>query len=151
MNIDLFQFSGENILLDKTNYLSEKFTLVGELHSDCSVLNPIILVNKSNPTYYRYNYMYIAEFGRYYFITDIIGIRNDLWEIHGHVDVLFSWKPYIQNMRVIVEKTESMNDANLYLDDGTFLADSRKGIETKFFPSGLDDNGTYILIAAGGE
>lgn len=151
MNIELYKFSGENILLDKTDSLTDKFNLTGALQSDCSVLNPVIAINKTNPTYYRYNYMYIPEFARYYFITDFISIRDNLWEIHAHVDVLMSWKNWILNMRIIVNKSELPSSANLYLDDGTFIAESRKGIETKFFPTGLSENGTYILIAAGGE
>ena len=115
-----------------------------------STTNVIIEVEKSNPVAYNYNYMYISEFKRYYYIDDIVNISNSRWEIHASVDVLYSFKNDILLTQAIIDKTEIESASNLYLDDGSFVMDSRKYNEVKEFPNGLNENGSYILICAGG-
>ena len=122
----------------------------GSIKTPTSAMNVVIEIEKSNPVKYGYNYMYIAEFGRYYFIDDIKNISNNRWIITASVDVLFSFIDDILATTAIIDKTETENAANLYLDDGSFVMDSRKYNEVKEFPSGLNENGSYILICAGG-
>ena len=94
--------------------------------------------------------MYIEEFDRYYFIDEIVSVRNKLWTIRASVDVLMSFRTDILESMIIADKIEDEVAANLYLDDGSFVMDSRMYNEVKEFPSGLNENGTYILICAGG-
>ena len=94
--------------------------------------------------------MYIDEFKRWYFINDIISVRNKIWEIHAHIDVLYTWRAEIGNMECIIDKTENYDDANLYFDDGSYVLDSRTNVHLKEFPNGFNENGEYILICAGG-
>lgn len=150
MQINLFRCRAENERVDKTNYISDRFVMEGTLRQESSVIDPIITIQKSNPTKLDYNYMYIDEFKRWYYINDIISVRNNLWEIHAHVDVLFTWRADISNMEAIVDKMESFSDANVYFDDGSFIMDSRNDIQVKEFPNGLNENGAYVLICAGG-
>lgn len=150
MQISLFTCNAERNRVNKTRYLSNRFVLEGVLRKSTSALNIEIDVEKTNPLIYKYNYMYIEEFGRWYFIDDISSIRNKLWTISASVDVLMSFKEDILQSMVIADKIENELQANLYLDDGSFVMDSRKYNEIKEFPSGLNDNGQYILICAGG-
>lgn len=150
MQINLFRCRAENERVDKTNYISDRFVMEGTLRGQSSVIDPVITIEKTNPTKLDYNYMYIDEFKRWYYINDIISIRNDLWEIHAHVDVLFTWRADIANMEAVADKMENFSDANVYFDDGSFIMDSRNDIQVKEFPSGLNENGSYILICAGG-
>lgn len=150
MQINLFRCSAENERVDKTNYISDRFVMEGTLRQESSVIDPIITIEKINPTSLDYNYMYIDEFKRWYYINDIISIRNNLWEIHAHVDVLFTWRADISTMEAIADKIENFSDANVYFDDGSFIMDSRNDIQVKEFPNGLNENGSYVLICAGG-
>lgn len=150
MQINLFRCRAENERVDKTNYISDRFVMEGTLRGQSSVIDPVITIEKTNPTKLDYNYMYIDEFKRWYYINDIISIRNDLWEIHAHVDVLFTWRADIANMEAVADKMENFSDANVYFDDGSFIMDSRNDIQVKEFPNGLNENGSYILICAGG-
>lgn len=113
-------------------------------------MNISIEIEKTNPVIYKYNYMYIGEFNRYYFIDEIINVSSNRWVIHASVDVLYSFKNDILLMECVIDKTESEINANLYLDDGSFVMDSRKYNEIKEFPNGLNNDGEYILICAGG-
>lgn len=151
MQISLFRCTAENNRVDKTNYISGRYAINGFLKNKTSCENPVIEIEKaSNPITYDYNYMYIDEFKRYYYITDIVNVSANRWEIHAHVDVLFSFIGDIRKMRVIIDKSEDETNANMYMNDGSFVMDSRKYDEIKRFPSGLNENGSYILICAGG-
>lgn len=150
MQIDLFTCTAERNRVNKTDYITNRFTLEGTFRKATSAMNIVVEIEKSNPLKYNYNYMYISEFDRYYYIDDISTIRNGLWSISATVDVLMSFKNDILSSRVIVDKIENESEANLYLDDGSFVMDSRKYNEIKEFPNGLNENGSYILICAGG-
>lgn len=150
MQIDLFVCTAERNRVNKSDHITNRFTLKGNIKKPTSAMNVSIEVEKSNPVAYKYNYMYISEFGRYYYIDEIINVANGRWIINGSVDVLMSFKADILQTSAVVDKIEAINQANLYLDDGSFVMDSRKYNEVKEFPSGLNENGAYILICAGG-
>ena len=60
------------------------------------------------------------------------------------------FKNDILNSECIIEKIENQSDSNLYFDDGSYVMDTRKYNEVIEFPNGLNENGSYILICAGG-
>lgn len=152
MQINLFCCNAEKNRVNKTDYITNRFTLDGTLKNKTSITNPIILIEKpTNPVTYNYNYMYIAEFKRYYFIDDIVNVNKNMWEIHASVDVLFSFMYDILSTYAILDKVEDTEKANLYLDDGSFVMDTRKDNTIIKFPSGFNSNGSYILICAGGN
>ena len=107
MQINLFTCNAERNRVNKSAYLSNRFVLDGALRDSTSAMNISIRVEKSNPVIYHYNYMYIAEFDRYYFIDDISSIRTDLWEISATVDVLMSFKDDILLTNCILDKVEN--------------------------------------------
>ena len=150
MELNLFTCTSENERVDKTDFITNRFVMNGSLKEESSVIDPVILIEKNNPTFYNYNYMYIPEFKRWYYINDVISIKNGLWEIHAHVDVLYTWGADIKRMNGVADKLEDITKANVYFDDGSFIMDSRNDIEVKEFPNGLNENGSYILICAGG-
>lgn len=151
MQISLFTCTAENERVDKTSYISNRFVMDGALRNESSVVDPVILIEKTNPSEFLYNYMYIPEFKRWYFINDYRSIRNNLWELHAHVDVLYTWRASISEMKAVIDKTQNGSDANLYMDDGSFVMDSRKYNKVITFPTGLSQNGEFILICAGGQ
>ena len=87
MEITLYKTSEENNKIDKT--LSEPYNMTGSLRNESSVIRPSILVEIENPT--NYNYMYIPDFGRYYFIKEMTSVRTNLWRLDCEVDVLKSY------------------------------------------------------------
>ncbi len=52
------------------------------------------------------NYVKIVEFNRYYFINDIISIRNNLWRLDMHFDALMSYKENILSLDAFVTRNE---------------------------------------------
>jgi len=151
MQIDLFNCKAERNRVNKSGFLSARFTLDGTLKDNTSITNPVITIEKtSNPVSYAYNYMYISQFGRWYFIDDIVNIHNNIWEIHASCDVLFSFMNDIKSSYGVIDKYENQGTSNVYFDDGSFIMDARKDVQVMEFPNGLNETGSYILICAGG-
>ena len=146
MEISFYNNVSEKEKIGKT--LKNKTTLTGFLKQVTSVINPVITVEMKNPS--QYNYVHIPQFHRYYFISDMVNVRNNLWEIHMKVDVLESFKTQIKANKAIVEKSEQTASSNEYFNDGTtFYHDSREYNEIAMFQRGFDTAPSYILITAG--
>lgn len=145
MEIILYGNQSEKNKLNKL--LITPYTLTGTLKQECSISNPVFMINDENPT--GYNYAYIPEFNRYYYISDMVSVRNDLWRLHLSVDVLMSFKDYIVNIPVILSDTESTG-SEFYLSGNVWKSKVKELTDIINFPSGLNQNGEFILITAGG-
>ena len=78
-------------------------------------INPAILVDTSRVDLNDTNYMYIPEFGRYYFITSIVGDAGASVVVNGHVDVLMSFDADIRKCKCIAGRSTS--NYQFYLQD----------------------------------
>ena len=149
MTLALYENKSDEIVLDKN--ITTLATYNGYMKNESSILNPIVRIegafNIGNLV--NANYMYLPDYRRYYYITDISQIRANLVEITGRVDVLMRFKDEIRLCSGIVRK--NANEYNVYLDDGSLKVYQNKLIITKEFPSGFPiENDRYILITAGG-
>lgn len=145
MDITLCVNNSEKNKLGKS--LSNLNVFSGSLKDETSVTNPVVLMELENPT--GYNYAYIPEFGRYYFIDDIVSVRTGLWKISMKVDVLESFKNNILGVSVILsDSTETGKEK--YLSGKVWKSKVKELTDIIQFPSGLSDNGYFILITAGG-
>ena len=147
MIIQIQQTMSEKNKIGKS--ISTLYTASGVLREETSIINPVIRLSGVNvPSLKNANYMYIPDFNRYYFITDIKSIRNGLIEISGHVDVLQTYAGKIRNNTAIIKR--NANSWNLYIEDGLFKTCANPHIFTKEFPSGFKDP-SYVLFVAGGK
>lgn len=145
MNIHLIYNASPKNKINKT--LETLLTVTGSLKDGCNITDPVILFEIGNvPTC---NYMYIPDFGRYYFIDMIESVRNNLWSITAHVDVLESYKTSILQQIVTLQDT-SEKSADPYILNDAFVTKVKTKTDIVKFPNGLLDNGTFILITAGG-
>ena len=148
MEITLYTNESEKNKLEKT--LDHPILLEGTLRDESSIINPIILISSNKEDIpYMYNYAYIPAFGRYYFITDIESVRTGIWRVSMHVDVLMSYKEQIKNLNVIINNSEETG-ANNYLSGEQWITNVKNTTNIVNFPNGLNDNGEFILITAGG-
>lgn len=152
--IDVHFMKNESPVEKIGKYLVSGSVLSCALKDNTSILDPVLIV-RSSDTFYTYNYMHIPEFHRYYFIDDIRSVHNIEWEIHGHIDVLETYKNEILSNTAVIRRQE--NKFNLYLDDPEFKTYNTEQIQTIKFPANdfskslhyiLTVNGSY---GAGGE
>lgn len=144
MNITLMINSSEKNKIGKL--LTTVDTLEGSIKEISSIINPIILIEYNNPT--AFNYVYIDIFRRYYFVKDIVVVRNNLLRISLTVDVLQSFMSDILAQNVVIDK--SSNDYDLYLLDENLLTLVKTKTDIINFSSGLLSDGEFVLITAGG-
>lgn len=128
--------------------LSSSADFTCELKDDTSILNPKIKIYSSS-NLSGYNYMYISEFGRYYYINDISSPRNNEWDISAHVDVLETYKVAILANSAVIRRQESQY--NLYLDDPDFHAYNYERIQTIKFPNNLFDKTLHYVLVVNGS
>lgn len=145
--ISLFKTASENNRVVKT--LIDEKQLSGELRNQTSVLNPSIRIESAD-NISSYNYAYISEFGRYYYITDIVSVRTNCWIVSLRCDVLMSYKDEIQGLNVILNNTQETGLSN-YLASPNWVNLVKTKTDIKVFPSGLSEQGEFILITAGGD
>lgn len=119
----------------------------GFLRGECSILNPVLEIAASSVV--SYNYCYIPDFGRYYFINDAVSVRNGIWRLSLHVDVLMSYANEILSSDVVINKSASSGRSNLYFDDGSIKSEASNIVDVKNFSGGFNDSDTYILITTG--
>lgn len=148
-NIHFTQTSSAVNVVDKQFSLGG-VDIEGTLRNGSSLIDPVLIIEANAPGFHSngYNYCYVEEFGRYYFITDIVSINYSLWEIHCHVDVLMSYKEQIKEQTAIVARQEAKY--NLMLDDGIFMSYQNPKIQTKYFSvEGPFEQQEFVLVVAG--
>ena len=145
MNLTLYVNNSEKNRIGKN--LTNDFPLSGTLRDATNIINPVILIELNEIG--NYNYCYIANFNRYYFITDITVVRTGLFAISLMVDVLETFQTDIKNLFVILLDTQNVGRNN-YLPSQVFRNNVKAKTDIINFPSGLNDSGEFILITAGG-
>lgn len=117
------------------------------LKNQTDIINPVFIVSTPTDTnILGSNYLYCSTLGRYYFITDIKSVRNGVWEITGHIDVLSTYATEIKAQTAIIRR--QANSWNLYLNDGIFKVYQNTKAVTAEFPTGFSTY-QYILAVAG--
>ena len=144
MEIRLCTNLSENNKIDKN--ITEIARVEATLRDETSIINPSILYGGAYPA--GCNYVYIYAFSRWYFVKNITSVRDGLWRIDCHVDVLESFKTEIKAQTAVVSRQE--NNWNLYLNDGFFRTYQNPGINKAVFPTHFSKNDhRFILITAG--
>lgn len=118
----------------KKNTNSTKRPEPGQSRFNCyliepvSILNPVIRLRIPwNP--YNYNYAYIPDFHRYYYITDIVS-ENTMWTCYMTVDVLATYRNIIGKSTQYVVRSSSDWDGNI--SDSLYPTKTRPEIVTTY-------------------
>ena len=145
MEIKFYYNTSDNRCVRKK--LLNEFSLSGTLRDSCNVLEPVLNIENDEPI--RYNYAYIPDFKRYYFIRKITSLRKGIWTVEFEVDPLMSFKGDILALAVVVDKQSDISNGDEYIDDGSLVTDNYTFKSIYNFEKGFNDKGEYILITAG--
>lgn len=142
MTVILYSSNEEVKSFPKT--LTNGSELVGNLRDECDIINPVISIvgMKPNDTF---NYCYIPEFSRYYFIIDKKVITTSVVEISLHEDVLQTWSQYILQQEGVVLRNEFEYD-NMLVDNIVLTKDSNTVNVLKASPSNPDTGGLPLFF-----
>lgn len=139
MEIQLYSMTSEKNRLGKSKTLLT--SIIGSLKNQCNILTPSIVIEYLPPT--SFNYFYIPEFSRYYFVTNITYITNSIVEITGSVDVLDSYEQAIRSNYGVIQRQENVFNLDLY--DKSFLTQQNTQLQVKQFPSGFNSVPQIVL------
>lgn len=145
MDIKLFYNSSDNRCIKKI--LQGEFDITGTLRDETSIISPTIVIQNETPI--RFNYAYIPDFKRYYYINNIESVRTGVWKVYMEVDPLMSFKTDILALKVVANKQSLITNGDEYIDDGSLVTDNLIFKNVYNFANGFNDNGEYILITAG--
>lgn len=132
---------------DPVNKISKIMTNVTDF--DCivkkvegiNIMNPTILVNSS---VVDFNYCYIPDFKRYYYIKSVNIAPNGIFEVELNEDVLMSWKNYINNSKAMLKRSADFR--NYYLADRSMPVTNKTLTWTKEFPNTPFDANSHGAI-----
>lgn len=140
MIVKFGKFNGDVRQIDKV--MSDTVEVSGTLRDQCDVLNPELLVKTDVR---NFNYVYIEEFKRYYYVKDITQYRQGMWVCKLKVDVLMSYKDSILEFSGVVSRLNGSDYVN-----GASVFDSRDLHQRIDWDDELK-LGSHILVAKGGH
>ncbi len=147
MQITLYNTSSENNAIHKN--LSSGVTFTGDIRGtgEVDVVRPEILIESN---VYGYNYAYIPDFGRYYFIREITQERTGLSSVRLKSDPLMSFQADVLALPAIAGRVSGGNGNlyNSYLHDNRQLLLASDIVGTWAITSFIYGN-QYILVTAG--
>ncbi len=107
MRVRLYTISDDPKTISKSVDITAGTVKDGTIRDAADVLYPSIVFD-GNIT--GFNYAYIADFGRFYFLDPPVFLRNGLTMIKGRVDVLHSFESDIRKLPAIPVRSASAGD-----------------------------------------
>lgn len=143
MTVRLYAIDDDPKTLSKSADPQGGTLVTGTIRDVADVLNPSIVFD-GNIT--GYNYMYIPDFGRFYFLDPPVILRTGLTMLSGHVDVLTSFDTDIRKLPAI--PVRSASDGDWYLRDNRQPVRAYRTIWTAEGTE-LAYDSNFVLITAG--
>lgn len=135
MIMKMYNTSDSNNTINKTLTNETEFNI--KLKSNTSITQPVVVLHSNNII--LFNYAYIPEFNRCYFVDKIELFPNGIYNITLKVDVLESFKNDIKNSYGMISKQTNINnyynngyeseirkEVNLYRSNVTFNLDTKE-------------------------
>jgi len=124
-------------------------TLTGYLREPCSIMSPVFKIERflSDASPQSFNYAFIPEFSRWYFVRDWTW-ADGLWQCQLEVDVLSSFKTDIGNTYAYIDRSATDFDGSIidmrYLATTNFNMESHN-ITTSWHDINPANGGCYIV------
>lgn len=145
--IQIGNFSCDKRVLDKTFYISDMVSYNCDIYESCDVMYPSFIL-RYNARIFNCNYVYVSEWNRYYYITDIRLNPSGKMIITCREDVLMSNKSAIRNLDVNVIRNQKQR--NKLLVDYEYPAEIMSTLTTlKFNKTPFNNNSDDYTIVMG--
>ena len=113
-NVNFYNFAKRENATYRPTGTGTQYSCV--LKEASSIANPTIQLDIGTTADPTFNYCYIAEFDRYYWVTDWTWIKNRLWEASLATDLLATFKNEIGAASLYVLRSAAASDGNI-IDD----------------------------------
>ena len=145
MTIIFFKY---NDIKNKINKTLENGLTVNDvvIQNDFDITDFELLIKNSDFNS-GYNYCYIQDLGRYYFIESVEKMNGTIYKIRVSVDVLKSFSTQIENINAIITKSENPDDNFVDCEKSENYTSEVINMTDNF-----NHNGNLILVTSlGGE
>lgn len=140
--LKLFKNSSENNDVSKT--LTDEHKVTGYSRVVVDMLNPVIELAGIEVN--SYNYCYVQELNRYYYIENINISPNGVYRLSMRIDVLMTYRDDIMASHGLITKNREYNPYT-----GDVDVESRYTLEKHEFENGFDfTNGDFVLVTMRG-
>ena len=143
MVIKLYKTLDDPKIVNKT--LTDELIVSGVARDPVNITAPIIEVEADNNTLAGYNYAYIEDYARYYFLD----LTNDSWKLNTltlRCDILTSARLWLLARTATITRNERLYQS--YLTDPDFATYAYTNIVTKLFPNAINMD-SIILMTVG--
>ena len=145
MTVIFYKYDGIKNKINKT--LENGFTVNDVIIQNDFDITDFYLLIKNTAFNSEYNYCYIQDLGRYYFIESVEKMNGTIYKIRLTVDVLKSFSTQIENIQAIITKSE--NPDNNFVD---CEKSENYTSEVINMTDNFNHNGNLILVTSlGGE
>lgn len=133
MNITVYQnfIKRRNSTLQPSSGGTQKTVTLKE---GTSIENPTFLLAGSD-----FTIDYVSAFGNYYFVDDVVAVRNNLTEIKCSMDPLATHKTTIGNYSAFIERADSSSNINVDLPDPLVASE----VTERILPSVTSGSGVF--------
>ena len=145
MTVIFYKYNGIKNKINKT--LSNGLTINDVVIQNDFDITAFELLIKDTNFNSEYNYCYIQDLGRYYFIESVERMNGTIYKIRLTVDVLKSFSTQIENINAVITKSE--NPDNDFVD---CEKSENYTSEVINMTDNFNHNGNLILVTSlGGE
>lgn len=142
----LYKTTDKPNVLNKT--LNNALNVTGKFRTELNNMDLIVEIQYNNIEQIQqsnYNYVYITDLDKYYFITSFEIINNKIISLNLHIDVLMTYKTDILNSYGLLTQG---NNTNMYYP--TIPHTSKQVIRKIEFNKPFSENGVYVLTTIKG-
>lgn len=139
--LDLYKNQSENNDVQKV--ITDQRQVDAYSRESVDILNPV--VDLQGFTVNDYNYCYIRELGRYYYIEKVVTAPNGVVELTMKVDVLMTYISDIRESHGLILKQRAYNPYY-----GENEVDARQTVRKLEFNDQFNHTGEFVLVALRG-
>lgn len=144
MTLDLYTTTSERHRLDKV--LSNKITKNCSVKAGTDLLNPTVTIGYDVSVLSK-SYAYIADFGRYYYITGVEVTPGQQIVLHLHVDVLKTYSSQIKACSARITRSQSNPDP--MIADNLIINKVNTNITQRKLGAGFTRSNKYYVLIGG--
>ena len=148
--IQLYKNNSDRRVLSKNIYAIGGVRECKFLSDNISISSPSLLL-EYNPKYIteRVNYVYIKDFSRYYYVTNMTVNTGGLCVLQCDVDVLMSFKTYIKQIKTTIARQEFINSP--LFADNEYMVRVDHNIDRYVIGDLTSQSAYYITVNGGGQ
>ena len=119
MQVKFYNIDDEKKKINKS-LGTAKITVDGVLLAGSTLSSPTIRLSLTQENLVGINYAYIADMSRYYYITNMEFMGNNVWIVSLKVDVLKSFASNIHSSSAYIARTSNETHINEHISDSKF-------------------------------